>query len=147
MDINLLLTLINKYAGYFHDGSIREIRHEKDSIIMAIESAQILPEWHWPRKKIPLSKRATISGQLHLIYIKSIKKNDRIFNEVLKMVYDHCDIFDLEINERKIKMLITWEQYAPKPQRTDMLNIEIEAEKIYWENIPTLFDDYWNARK
>jgi hypothetical protein len=144
MVMNVLI-IINKYAGYFHDGSIREIKHEKDSIIILIESAQLLPEWHWDRKKIPLSKRDTITGRLHLSHIKNIKKNDELFNETFKMIYDHCDIFDLEIDEYRLKMLLTWVQYVPTRQQTDMLSIEIEAEKIYWENIPTLFDDYWDS--
>jgi len=143
--MNFPLTLLNKYAGYFHDGSVRNLKHEKDSIIISIESAQVLPEWHWDRKNIPFSIRDTISGKLHLAHIKSIKQNDELFSETLKMVYDHCDVFDLEIEESRIKLLITWEQYMPTRQRTDMLSIEIKAEKIYWENIPTLFDDYWDS--
>lgn len=142
--MNIPLILINKYAGYFHDGSIRDIKHEKDSIIFAIESAQVLQEWDWDRKNVPLSKRDTISGKVHLAQIKSIKKNDEPFNGPLKMVYDHCEVFDLEIEECRLKMLITWKQYIPKRQQTDMLSIEIAAKKIYWENIPTLFDDYWD---
>lgn len=143
--MSIPLTLINKYAGYFHDGSIREIKHENDSIIISIESAQVLPEWDWNRKKIPLSKRDTISGNLHLDHIKSIKKNSVLFNENFKMVYNHCDLFELEIEEHKLKILVTWEQYIPKKCKTDMLSIEIEAEKIYWENIPNLFDPYWDS--
>lgn len=140
------LSLISKYAGYFHDGSIREIQHEKDSIAISMESAQVLPEWGWDRKQSPLSKRDTISGKLHLIRVKSIKKNKDIFNDTFKMIYDHCDIFDLEIGENKIKMLITWEQYLPEKRQTDMLSIEIEAESIFWENIPTLFDTSSNSK-
>ncbi len=137
------LLLISKYAGYFHDGSICEIRHEKDSITISMESAEVLPEWCWDRKQFPLSKRGTISGKLHLGRVKSIKKDEAVFNDTFKMIYDHCDIFDLEIDDDKVKILITWEQYLPEEQRTDMFEYEIEAEKIIWENIPTLFDALW----
>jgi hypothetical protein len=57
------------------------------------------------------------------------------------------NIFDLEIGENQIKMLITWEQYLPERKRTDILSVEIEAENIFWENIPSLFDASSNSRQ
>ena len=143
--MNTFLSMISKYAGYFHDGSIREIQHEKDTVTISIESAQVLPEWDWDRGILPLSKRETIVGKLHMECVKSIKENGKLFPSILRMIYDHSDLFDIEIEKNKVKLLVTWEQYLPKKIRTDMYNIEISAEKIYWENIPTLFDAYWDS--
>jgi hypothetical protein len=143
--MNTLLAMISKYAGYFHDGAIREIQHDQNSVIISMESAQILSEWDWNRQIAPLSKRDTISGKLHLDNVKSIKENDTPFHKTLTMIYDHGDLFDLEIEKNIVKILITWEQYFTKMDRTDMFIIEIEAEKIYWENIPNLFDPYWDS--
>jgi len=138
--MNALLSLISKYSGYFHDGSVHLIYHDQDSMIISMESAQVLSEWDWNRKLAPLSKHDTISGKLHINHIKSIKKNNCIFHDTLAMIYDHGDLYELEIKKNKVKILITWEQYLPIKARTDMYCIEIEAEKIYWENIPNLFD-------
>lgn len=138
--MNTILSTINKYAGYFHDGSIREIQHEKDSIIIALESAQVPSEWDWDRDSLPLSKQETISGKLHLERVISIKEDEKSFHDTVRMIYDHGDLYDLAVEKHKVKLLVTWKQYLPKKIQTDMLSIEITAEKIYWENIPNLFD-------
>lgn len=143
--MNSSLSMLSQYAGYFHDGSIHDIMHYKDSLVISIESAQLLPEWYWDRKKLPLSKRDTISGKLYFVHVNSLKQDDKPSHEAFKMVYEGCEVFDIKIEVHKIKMLVTWEQYLPKRERTDMVCIEIEADKIYWENIPNLFDDYWDS--
>ena len=63
--------------------------------------------------------------------------------EMLWKDYDNGEILDLEIDDNKVFLLIEWKNWPPKPRlRTnDVSKIEIEAEKIYWENIPDLSDD------
>lgn len=146
MELNSHLKLISKFSGYFHDGTIHKIVHKKNEVTIYIESAQILPEWEWDRKNLPISKRDTISGKLHLVEIKKIKENDQPFNDILKITYDVGDLFDLEIKKNHVNLLVTWLKQKPPFHRTDMISIEIEAEKIYWENVTTLFDAYWEGK-
>ncbi|MFZ0564652.1 MAG: hypothetical protein WAM28_00420 [Chlamydiales bacterium] len=51
------------------------------------------------------------------------------------MIYDHCNIFDLEIGENKIKMLITWEQYWYNPNTDESLHPDFNnpSHKPHWD--------------
>ncbi len=133
---------IHKYAGYFHDGIVHDIEYTKNKMILALESAELLPEWN--EDNITLSKRNTISGKLHLEDLGSIRVNGQIYNKKLVKTYDSSDIYTFEIHSKKILLLISWINYPPKPrEETPFSEYEIEAEKIIWENIPTLFDALW----
>ena len=136
---------IQKYAGYFHDGSVHNIKHQGDIIYFSLESAELLSEWKWDREKFPLSKRESISGKLHVRLIKNIYYDAKPFHSLLKMIYENGELFELNLREGKVQLLIKWKQYFPKKLQTDIHNIEIEAEKIYWENIPTAYDALWDA--
>ena len=132
---------INKYTGYFHDGTVHDIDHSNNKMEISMESAEILSEWN--KDNIPLSKHSRISGKLHLEEIKSIRINDKIYNGKLKKTYDSSDVYDFEIQKNKVILLISWINYPPKPpEKTDIFTIEIEVGRIYWENSPTLFDSY-----
>ncbi|MCH9609380.1 MAG: hypothetical protein S4CHLAM45_05210 [Chlamydiales bacterium] len=62
------------------------------------------------------------------------------------IIYDEGNISHFEIAKGKMVLQASWENYFPKfPEETDVFKIEIEAEKIYWENIPTLFDESWDS--
>jgi hypothetical protein len=135
--------LINKYVNYFHDGAIRAVQHANNVIVLFMESAQLLPEWN--RDKILLSKRETIAGKLCLKEIKNISVDGAPFLRDFKVEapYDMAGIFDFDIHSNKVKLLIWWQKHPPKPVDSDIFEYVIEAEEIYWENIPTLFDAYW----
>jgi hypothetical protein len=134
---------IEKYASYFHDGIVFDLEHENDKISFAVESAELRPEWN--RDKLILSKRHTISGILHLEEVKSIKINDKPCHSELVKSYDDGNIYHLEIKGDILIIELSWENYPPKRrEETDVFIIEIQAKKIYWENIPALFDKYWN---
>ena len=135
---------IEKYASYFHDGIVFDLKHEENKINIAMESAELRPAWN--QDNIILSKRRTISGRLHLEKIKTIKVNEKLCHDELVKSYDEGNIYHFEIKNMSLKLEVSWENYPPKPkEETDVFTIEIEAEKIYWENIPTLFDVYWNS--
>ena len=53
-------------------------------------------------------------------------------------MYDSGSILDFEILNHKVILGIEWTDYPPKPRKSDFSTIEIEAEKIWWENIPDL---------
>jgi len=135
-------TFIDKYTSYFHDGIVHDIKHLKKNITISIESAQLLPEWNLDN--IVLSNRDTISGNLHLEEVKIIFVNRKIHNNKLIKTYDDGSIYHFGIQNNKMILQVSWENYPPKQrEETDVFTIEIEAEKITWENIPTLFDASW----
>src|SRR5262245_12185926 len=131
---------ISKYADFFHDGTIHDISHIKDQMRISMESAELLTEWN--EDNVTLSKHNRIEGYLRLENIKNIQINEKPYFGILRKTYDSSDIYDFEIRENKVILLVQWINYPPKPrEETDFFTIEIEAEKIYWENIPTLFDN------
>lgn len=135
---------IQKYASLFHDGAIRKIQHINNTLLISMESAQVLPKWN--EDHIALSKRDTISGILFIETVKSIKEDDTFLKEFkTKDSYDRAGIFDFEVNFNRIILIIWWVKYLLRYEQSDFFRYEIEAEKIYWENIPTLFDDYWDS--
>jgi len=132
---------IEDYTGFFHDGSIIDIKHEENEIEISMESAEMTEEDM--KEEFPLSEHDTIKGKLHLEGIKNIKENDKINIEKLKMNYEIADIFDFEISQNKVQFKIKWNSFPPSQLIKGFSTIQIEAEKIWWENIPDLYDPYW----
>lgn len=137
---------ISKYTSYFHDGLVHDIKHNENTIELSIESAELLPEWN--EENIILSKRNTITGKLHLEGVSSVKINGKSLRDKLIKNYDDGNIYHIEIQGKKLLLEVSWENYPPKKrEETDVFTIYIEAEKIYWENILTLFDAIWDSSK
>lgn len=136
---------IEDYASYFHDGSIRDIRHWKNVMVLSMESAQLRQEWN--NDGIILSKRETLTGKLHIKGINIIKQNEIVFPNILKKMdsFEKASIYRFDIKGNKILLLFWWIKYFPAREESDMFEYEINAEEVYWENIPTLFDDYWDS--
>lgn len=130
---------IKKYSDFFHDGGIINIMQKNNSIEISMESNQIWPEWN--KDKIPLSSYKTIKGKLHLEGVTNITE-DHINQKLIYMNYDSGEILDFDINDNKIKLLVIWLNYPPKPKLDKTELIEIEAKKIFWENIPDLFNPF-----
>jgi hypothetical protein len=91
---------------------------------------------------ITLTERNTIKGKLYLNGVKSIKLNDILFFDRLKMKYDSAEVFDLEIQKNQVEISINWENFPPNPPINDFETITIELESVEWETIPTLFDPF-----
>lgn len=130
---------ISKYEGYFHDGSILTINHQRNQIIFSITSAEMDEEDL--QDDITLSKDdpfKCLRGKLHIEGIKKILIDNVPLSGVLKQEYDHGSILDLNIKEHSIKIFVEWIDFPPKTRRNNFSLIKIEAEKIYWENIPDL---------
>lgn len=133
---------IKKYTAFFHDGIIHNIKYFNNEIILELESAELLPEWN--KDKIILSERNTISGKLHLENYGNIWINGKVFKEKLVKNYDSSDIYDFEIHHNKVLLFVSWINYPlKKREETPHYKYEIEAEKIYLENLPNLFDEHW----
>lgn len=131
---------ISKYAPFFHDGGIMDIRHEGGTIEFSMSSAEMDEEdLH---DDIPLSKYDDIQGKLHVEGVKSITINRSPFFGILKKTHDYVGIFHFEIKNKTIGLDLDWENYRPKPEMRDFTSIKIEAEKIWWETIPDLEDLY-----
>jgi len=128
------------YDAFFHDGSLINIQHTNNKIEISMESAEISE--NDLKDDIDLSKYNTLKGKLHLEDVKSILDNDQPFTGLLKMQFDSAIILDLEIVKNKIKMFLEWTNYPPHAEIAAYSNYEIEAKKIWWENIPALYDPF-----
>jgi hypothetical protein len=130
--------VIRKYTGFFHDGSVDSIKHEDNNIEFILESADIHPSFLKKSdveiKKL-LSPERRIKIKLNVYDVVEIKENDCLMVDKMKIKYDNAEIFDLEIEERKIKLYISWCNYPPNPDIDDFSAYEIEAKKVEWERI------------
>lgn len=136
---------IKKYTGYFHDGGFIGATRKKNNIELFLRSCEISLEEPIDRKI--LSKDNALKGKLYLNDVKSIKVDDKENKEIPWKEYDDGEILDLKIDSNKVFLLIEWTNFPPKTRVTDVGTVEIEAQKIYWENIPDLSDDYFKKRK
>lgn len=85
---------------------------------------------------IVLSRDDRIRGKLHIEGTKHIKENNQPYTDILRMKYEDAEIFHFEVNQNKVELQVKWCSYPPKPSIEDFSTIEIEAEKIWWENTP-----------
>lgn len=135
------LIKIQKYLHEFHDGSLIDIQHMNQECIFSLESAEM--DRSDMKDNIPLSKRGTIKGKLHLENIQSVKIDESPFHDQLKLKYDYGSIFDFEIRNNVVELQISWRNAPRKPDVNDFSTIIIEANHIWWENIPDLYDPFW----
>jgi hypothetical protein len=131
---------IKKYTALFHDGEVIEIKNFKKQIELTMESAEVDPDDI--KDEIILSMDDTIKGKLYIKNINKIIINEKPVAELIKKKYDMAKIFDFEINNKEIQLSIIWKNYPPKSDVEDFSKIEIEADKIWWENIPDLVDPF-----
>ena len=132
---------IQKYLDEFHDGSLINIEHSDQECIFTLESAEM--DRAEMKDDIPLSERDTIKGKLHLEKIQSIQINDRVFHDRLKIPYDYGSIFDFDIRNNIVELQISWRNAPKKPSVNDFSTIVVQADHIWWETIPDLFDPFW----
>lgn len=132
---------IQKYLHEFHDGSLIAIQHTGQACIFSLESAEM--DRSDMKDDIPLSERGTIKGKLHLEKIQSIQMNDIPFLGQLKIPYDYGSIFDFDVRNNIVELQISWRNAPQKPDVNDFSTIIVQADRIWWENIPDLFDPFW----
>ena len=131
---------INKYADFFHDGSIIDIDHIGNKMIISMESAEVDEEDI--KDAITIAKDARIRGKLHIEGIKSVRINNKPYLEIIKKIYDEGGIVNFEITNNSVILSIDWVNFPPNPKINEFSVIKIEAEKIWWENIPDLEASY-----
>lgn len=128
---------IEKYAAYFHDGELIDIKCKSDQIIFTLSSAEVNPD---EVIDFPLSAEGYIKGKIHIEKIKIIKITPRDFLGDLRMIYESGEILDLVIKPNFVELSFIWRD--SNFQDKGYFKIEIEAEKIYWENIPNLSEKH-----
>ena len=132
---------ISHLGGFFHDGSLINIRHINDHIEIFLISSPIREGDN--RQKIELSTENCISGKPHLLGVKSITENSKkIQKQDFKMRYDSGIIGKLDQNGNQIILNIIWENFPPKSEINDFSAYEIVVERVYWENPPNLEDPF-----
>ena len=142
---NIKMIDINKYADLFHDGSIINIDHIDNKMTISMESAEVDEEDI--KDDITIAKDDRIRGKLHIEKIKSITINNKSYLEIVKKIYDEGGIVNFEITRNSVLLSIDWVNFTPSQKTNEFSVIKIEAEKIYWENIPDLSDDLFKKVK
>ena len=135
------LSIIQKYLHEFHDGALLAIERRGQEYIFSLESAEM--DCSDMKEALALSERGTIKGKLHLESVQSIKINELIFQDELKMKYDYGSIFDFDIQKNVVQLQISWRNAPQKPYVNDFSTIVMQAKNIWWENIPDLVDPFW----
>ena len=132
---------IQKYTAYFHDGGLIDIQHIDEKIILLLESAETsLDEM---QEDIALSEHSTIKGKLHIEGVKQVFDDEhKLSINDLKMIYDSGEILHFKIEKNQINLDVKWVNYSPNPNITTYSFYKIEADKIWWENIPDLYDPF-----
>lgn len=131
---------IKTYASWFHDGDLREIKHDvkKRTVIITMTSAQIIDEALF-EKKIELSDYHTIVGKLHLEGIEEIRINDELFLDELVKQTDCASILDFEIESgNKLSLGIQWFDFPDIDGKMKYSYITFQISKYWWENLPKL---------
>lgn len=138
----MIIADISKYQDFFHDGDLKEIEHKGNKVIFTMTSAEMDKEDLVTDIKLSNEDPFTcLRGKLHLEGVRRIFINKKPFKGILKKEYDSAEIFDLLIEKNEVKLSIEGTNYPPKPDKEDFFVIQIEADKIYWENIPSLHWD------
>jgi len=132
---------ISEFAPYFHDGTIFSIKQNGSSIEIYMQSSELDKEVGTTNS---LSKYHRLAGKLHLDGIKKIRDNNKDLIHGLTMKYQSACILNLEVKNGKLILDIEWKNYPPNPDKTEYSFYEVQAEKIWWENIPELPELYKN---
>lgn len=132
---------ISSYTSYFHDGSIIDVQHHENEIWISIESAEMCKEDL--EEDLALSEHHTLMGILHLEGIEALFIDGAHFHGKIQMMADSGGIIRLKIDENKIQLFVEWVNFPPKKEEIEKYSdIRIECKKIYWENIPHLYDPF-----
>lgn len=127
---------ISRYQDYFHDGSLFNIIKSNNKITFEMSSAEIDPSQI--EGDLTFSTDNRIRGILHLENIKNIYLTGDYKLENLFDIFNLGTILDFEIIDKTVDLGILWENCLPKPRTNEFTTIAIEAEHIWWENMPDL---------
>jgi hypothetical protein len=132
---------INKYCGYFHDGGLISIKYIGNNIGISMYSAEITKQDLLD--DLILSDQNRIKGILHLCAVDCIRiNNDNVSDRSINYV-NGGDIVNFNIQKNTVILSIDWMDRSSASRKHIFSNIEIQAKKIWWENIPELYDPFW----
>ena len=132
---------LEKYTAYFHDGTLIDIQYTENEILISMSSAEMSEEDLL--EEIALSEDNMLKGILHLEDVKFIFVDDEPFYGKLQLLADSGKILDFYLFEKKVRFFISWENYPPHKKIEKYSDIIIECKRIYWENIPDLFEPFY----
>jgi hypothetical protein len=55
---------------------------------------------------------------------------------------DKESVLDFDIKDETVELGILWTNYLPKPYTNEFSWIVIKAGKIWWENVPELYNSF-----
>ena len=111
------------------------IDHHGNAMIIFMESAEL--DKDDIEDNVVLGRDSRIRGKLHIESIKSVQLNSKRYFVFFKKKYDEGGIVNFEITNNSVLLAIDWVNFLPKPAVNEFSVIKIEAEKIWWENIPS----------
>jgi len=127
---------ISNYTAFFHDGSVLDIEHENNKIVLSMTSAEMDREDL--KEPIELSRNDCIAGKLHIEGIKNVIVDGELLEKTLQKKHDDGQVFHFEIVDSNVSLEIIWSTHPPNPAMEEFSEIFIEGQKVYWENIPDL---------
>ena len=128
---------LKKYTSHFHDGLIDGIHYNEDEIVLTMVSAEIDPKYLHDLSI--LSNSGRFCGKLHIQGVKKIEEVNGENHELQKYL-DRGTILDLEIHDSVVEFDVLWEAWKVSDARDIFVSHRIEAESIYWENLPDFID-------
>lgn len=131
---------ISRYLDFFHDGCVMNIQHFGSTVELSMSSAEM--DADDIKDDIALSRDDSIQGILHIEGVTKILMDEAPFTGTLKKKHDHAGIFDFILSNNRVELQIVWDNFPPNPMTNDFTVIQIEAEKIWWENIPDLEEQF-----
>ncbi|MGE0010487.1 MAG: hypothetical protein AB7F19_00810 [Candidatus Babeliales bacterium] len=132
---------ISHYTSYFHDGSIIAIQHKNTELLISMESAELSRDDL--TEDITLSEHSSLKGILHLKRIKSIYVDEQAFiGKLVTHATKSSRILDFSIKGTKVHFFIEWSTIPVNPLLDEFNDIVVEADEIYWENKPDLYDHF-----
>lgn len=107
---------------------------------MSMESSQISPDENLDNTV--LSEHDTIKGKLHLDDVFLILENKNCVLKQLDMLYDSASILQFKIHDTTVDLDLEWTNFPPHPKVTAYSFYTIYAKRIWWENVPDLYDPF-----
>jgi len=133
---------ISKYTAYFHDGGLIDIEHIGDKICLSMISAQVDKDDIVDESFF--SKDHRLKGHLVLKGVSEVWIDDKPFNKILKREYDSGNIFDFQLENHQVILVLSWSNYPPKKSyETDLICYKFNADQIIWEPQRDLVDPFW----
>ena len=125
---------ISKYQAYFHDGIILDMEQIENNVQFSMLSCAVDQELF--SEKLPLSEDDTLQGKLHIVGLKEVRIDGKMFEGKLDRQYDSGSILDVFVTDRSVKLVAKWTNFPPKKRfETPFLVYEIKAEKVFWEPV------------